>query len=413
MRSVLRFRGLVVLVGSLAAGCADESIPAAEQAGGVELALQVAPGLDLDSLSYTVTGPGGFNRSGSVNLGKSASIGFTVGGLPAGNGYTITVTGTASDGATTCGGTATFNVMARATTTVMLNLRCREPAKNGSVKVVGKLNVCPVIDALSAAPSEAEVGGVMALSGAAHDSDGAPSPISFQWTGTGGTLVGAGATATLTCTGPGPVTVTLSVTDGDCSDSATVALLCTLPAVKINEIESSQGVPGDWVELVNTGTSLADVSGWVFKDSDDSHSFAIPAGTTIPPGGFLVLEEAAFGFGLGSADAARIFTPGAVFLVDAHSWTAHAATTYGRCPDGSGGFVTSAAVTKGAANACGSPADAGAPDLSADLAPDQSPDASSDLAAIAVEPWPGPNNVVTADELNQFGDNLSGLTYEP
>ena len=43
----------------------------------------------------------------------------------------------------------------------------------------------------------------------------------------------------------------------------------------------------------------------------------IPAGTTIAPGGFFLLEEAAFGFGLGGADSARLFddTGGAARLV--------------------------------------------------------------------------------------------------
>jgi hypothetical protein len=38
--------------------------------------------------------------------------------------------------------------------------------------------------------------------------------------------------------------------------------------VRINEVESSGGTPGDWVELVNTGQSTMDMSGWVVKDND-------------------------------------------------------------------------------------------------------------------------------------------------
>jgi hypothetical protein len=120
----------------------------------------------------------------------------------------------------------------------------------------------------------------------------------------------------------------------------------------------------------------------------------------VPPGGYFLLEEAAFGFGLGAADSARLFTPGAATLIDSFSWTAHAATTYGRCPNGTGSFVTSASITKGAANDCGSMPDAGT-------------DAGMEAGVVMVEPWPGQNNVVTGDNLNQFGDNLSGLIYEP
>ena len=162
-----------------------------------------------------------------------------------------------------------------------------------------------------------------------------------------------------------------------------------LPHVKINEIESDLGLPGDWVELINTGATAADISGWVFKDGDDSHNHVIPAGTVIPPGGFYMLEEAALGFGLGGADAARLWTAGMSTLVDSHAWTAHAGVTFGRCPDGTGAFVNTGATTKGAANACAAP-DGG----------------------VAAQPWPGQDMVVDGDELDQFGENLSGLTYE-
>ncbi|MFJ2632416.1 lamin tail domain-containing protein [Streptomyces sp. NPDC087422] len=127
--------------------------------------------------------------------------------------------------------------------------------------------------------------------------------------------------------------------------------------MKINEVESNGGTPGDWVELVNSGAIAVDVSGWLVKDNDDSHVFTIAAGTSIAPGGFLALDVDPV-FGLGSADSARLFLPDGVTLVDAYSWTAHAATTYGRCPDGTGAFVTTTASTKGAANNCGAPSSA-------------------------------------------------------
>ena len=122
--------------------------------------------------------------------------------------------------------------------------------------------------------------------------------------------------------------------------------------VTINEVESNGGTPGDWFELYNKGAGAVDISGWKMKDNDDGHAFyVIPAGTMIAPGGYFVGEEAAFGFGLGSADSVRIFdateTP-----VETYSWTAHATTTYGRCPNGTGEFTTTVSSTKGAANDC-------------------------------------------------------------
>ena len=101
-----------------------------------------------------------------------------------------------------------------------------------------------------------------------------------------------------------------------------------------------------------------DLSGFVFKDNDDSHSFTIPAGATIAAGAYLVFDTGTqpnqFNFGLGAADAARLFDPFGR-LVDSYSWSAHAATTYGRCPSGTGGFVTTTSSTKGTANDCSNP----------------------------------------------------------
>jgi hypothetical protein len=126
---------------------------------------------------------------------------------------------------------------------------------------------------------------------------------------------------------------------------------CVLHVI-LNEVESSGGVPGDWVELFNAGAAPADVSGWKLLDNDDAHiAYVLPAGTSIPPGGLLLLEETSFIFGFGAADTARLFdSTGA--LVDSHSWSSHAATSYGRCPSGAGAFTTTTSPTKGAANDC-------------------------------------------------------------
>jgi hypothetical protein len=154
----------------------------------------------------------------------------------------------------------------------------------------------------------------------------------------------------------------------------------------INEIESNGGTPGDWVELLNRGPVAIDLGGYVFRDNDDTHSYTIPAGTTLAPGAYLTLEEAQFDFGLGGADSARIFTP-ALAIADAHAWTAHASTTYGRCPNGTGTFATSTTITKGAVNECGPPP----PPLPA---------------------WPGRNDVQVIDGTDVFGGDMSDLYYE-
>jgi len=160
--------------------------------------------------------------------------------------------------------------------------------------------------------------------------------------------------------------------------------------VRINEVESNDGSPGDWVELVNTGTAAADVSGWIVKDNDDSHTYKIKSGTTMAPGAFLALDVDS-SFGLGSSDSARLYEADGSTLVDSYTWTDHASTTYGRCPDGTGAFTTTLASTKGAPNACSGGGDGGQPTEGA---------------------WPGSSAVTVADGSNVFGENLSGLSFE-
>ena len=121
--------------------------------------------------------------------------------------------------------------------------------------------------------------------------------------------------------------------------------------MKLYRSKSNGGTPGDWIELVNTGGGPVDLSNWVLKDNDDTHVFTIPAGTSLGAGAFQAFDVES-SFGLGAADSARVYTPGAATLIDSYSWTSQAAVTYGRCPDGTGAFVNTLASTKGAANAC-------------------------------------------------------------
>lgn len=65
------------------------------------------------------------------------------------------------------------------------------------------------------------------------------------------------------------------------------------PNIVFNEINynsSDSFNPEDWVELYNNGTCDADLSGWVFKDSDDSHQFIFPEGTILQKNSYLVLS---------------------------------------------------------------------------------------------------------------------------
>ncbi|HEY2902499.1 MAG TPA: alkaline phosphatase family protein [Polyangia bacterium] len=223
-------------------GCSDHSVQdTGDVAGSIGAQLQLEPGINLDSVSYTITGPGGFSRTGTLSLQNSTTLSAVISALPAGNGYTITISGTASDGVTTCLGTAMFNVVAHQTTPVAIHLTCHEGARSGSVALTGTVNICPAIDGLGASPAELLVGASTMLTGAAHDTDHGPSALTYAWTADSGTLSDATvANPTFTCTAAGTAHLTLTVSDGDpaagCADTSTVAVTCTAALNKVNHV---------------------------------------------------------------------------------------------------------------------------------------------------------------------------------
>lgn len=148
--------------------------------------------------------------------------------------------------------------------------------------------------------------------------------------------------------------VTLAPSPALAATEPPAALAAVPTGVVINEIDTAD----DWVEILNTGTGAADLSGAVLKDDDDTRTLALPAGTVLAPGQRVVVDvgdEVAHGdasYGLGKADAARLYAPDATTLLDSYSWSAHPATTYGRCDDGTGTFVVTVAGSRGEPNVC-------------------------------------------------------------
>lgn len=164
------------------------------------------------------------------------------------------------------------------------------------------------------------------------------------------------------------------------------------PSVVINEVNTHTAQPGDFIELKNTGTTPADVSGFVLMDSK-TRDLTIPDGSVIQPGGYLMIltdQDKDHGFGLGSEDSARLFMPDAKTLIDSYSWTAHGEPSWARCPDGSGDFKAPASITPGAANDCSTPAPVVLPDAN---------------------PWPGAKDITVQDNKATFLTDSSGLDF--
>lgn len=275
-----RWFGLLSVISMAAAnaavgcGTGDSSVKptesASEQAGSIGLSLTAAPGIILNAVSYAITGPGGFTKTGSIDVSKSKTISTTIGGLPAGAGYSVALTATSADGATTCAGSASFSVAARATSKVVIQLQCREPAKTGSVKLDGSVNVCPLIDGIDASPSEVLVGSPIELSATAHDADQAPAALSYHWTASGGTLASStSASPTFTCTAAGDFTISLELSDGDCTDTLATSVTCSAPTDEILTVAATLETPG----ISSTGDAADDPAIWVHPTT--------PAGSVI------------------------------------------------------------------------------------------------------------------------------------
>ncbi|HPN38091.1 MAG TPA: lamin tail domain-containing protein [Melioribacteraceae bacterium] len=133
--------------------------------------------------------------------------------------------------------------------------------------------------------------------------------------------------------------------------------------IKINEVFST-GSP-DWVEIYNAGTTTVDLSGYKLYDpdgnTDPTKKWTIPAGTTIPAGGYLTFDcdgtgansNTNFKFSSGGEEVWLENTSGNV--IDHITFPALSNdSSYGRSPDGSANLVKFSPATKGTANPTGS-----------------------------------------------------------
>ncbi len=119
--------------------------------------------------------------------------------------------------------------------------------------------------------------------------------------------------------------ITLPLTDEPMDVSVTFEEVTeTLVINEINYNSADNFDMGDWVEIYNPLETDVDVSGWIFKDEDDTHEYVIPENTIIQSSGYLVIANDTsalksinpdarnfvgdFDFGLsGNTDAARLF----------------------------------------------------------------------------------------------------------
>lgn len=133
-------------------------------------------------------------------------------------------------------------------------------------------------------------------------------------------------------------------------------------AIFINEIESDSVDTNDYIELINTGTTDIDISGWFVSDNkglerlNDGSTMKFEEGTVVKAGELLVIEleqDGKIAFALGKNDSAVLYNANSE-VMDSFTYSGHAVGTYSRVPDGTGAFVDLEA-TKGAFNIVSAP----------------------------------------------------------
>jgi hypothetical protein len=246
MRAVRRFIGqhvsilagssLLAAVASQEVGCAG--VPSDKNGGGggtpvaqsdktgegsVGMRLTLPGGVTLNSATWTITGPNGYAQTNTVSIAQSLDLSFTVGGIPAGAGYTISITGTATNGTTTCSGSAPFTVTALATTNVTVVLQCANPAAEaGSASVGTETYFCATPTSASASPNETTLGNSVTVTAAATAPNAGA--LTYQWSASSGSFSApTSATTSFTCTTSGAVTLTATVSDGAVPDGGSCA----------------------------------------------------------------------------------------------------------------------------------------------------------------------------------------------
>ncbi len=131
--SVVTAAGLTAL-----AGCGGDAVPGSsggptgQSVGSLALVVNGVPPLTFNSFAYSITGPS--TKSGSLDVSNASTISALIGGVAVGTGYGLTLSGTSTDGQTSCTGTsAAFNVAGGATTSVAVAIDCHRPRTTGSV----------------------------------------------------------------------------------------------------------------------------------------------------------------------------------------------------------------------------------------------------------------------------------------
>ena len=117
----------VITAGTAFVNCSKKN--SNDDIGSITLALTLSPGVTVNTVNYTISGNGIMPINGMIDVSMATTATAFVSGLPAGNGYTVSMTATSTDGLTMCTGSTTFNVQAGVTAMANVVLQCRGPGR--------------------------------------------------------------------------------------------------------------------------------------------------------------------------------------------------------------------------------------------------------------------------------------------
>lgn len=117
-------------------------------------------------------------------------------------------------------------------------------------------------------------------------------------------------------------------------------------AVVINEFQIDPSGASQWAELYNKGPDTVDMSGWFIDDDGGTEKFTIPQGTLLQSNYCISFQSGNFNWNASSSDSARLLSDSLVMDEYDFSGSPGSGTSFGRNPDGTGGWTTFTSPTR-------------------------------------------------------------------
>jgi hypothetical protein len=215
-----RLVALSVLLAAGAGAC-DNKVTPVDNLGEVRLAVVLPSGDEIHAVDWVIhSSTGSVVIQGTINTTNAKSSPGLVAALPAGNGDTLTMSATTTEGVGCTGTSAPFNVVAGATATVNVNILCSSivsDAGTGTIIAHGTVvagDSCPVLTSSLISPQQTAIADPVAVTAAASDSDMGDT-LTYAWTATAGTFTNASLASTqYHCSATaGMHTLTVTITD--------------------------------------------------------------------------------------------------------------------------------------------------------------------------------------------------------